>query len=655
MVFVLAESGPLTLAWLVAAMGYGWWMRRVWLDGAAEATSIQVGTGIALLLFLDSLLGTLGVLQWGGSLGGWMVLMPGWAGVLMQLRRPGSAKLPAPFAWMTVAAAPSLAVLVVASCSAPGWLWASEFGGYDALSYHLQLPKEWLTLGRITPLDHNVYSFMPGSMEAAYYHLAVLRGDAIAAAYSCQLLHASMALLCAAVIARHAITRLNGAAGVIAGATLLSTPWVIVTGSLAYNEMAVCLMLATGLVVAVNTSLAPGIRGVLVGMVAATACAAKLSSVGMVAAPLGVALLWNLPLKRWFPACVGGAVVGLLILSPWLLRNWMTCGNPVFPFATDLLGLGHWSAEQTAIWSHGHHSSLGFSRRLGELWNQFFRYGWVSNPYAKEPWEPLWSMVQWCSIGGAALLFCVKQHRRWCAMLIVVLLLQFGFWLGFTHLKSRFLLPVIVPLSFFITGLAILRFGMSLRNSTALTDGQRRSIVIFICAVVMLLFSIINLGIFYEERNGAPAFAVGQLRAFTGDDLTSEQQREIGSTSLPAVALNHLLPRDSKILLIGDAKPFHYRGNVVYQTTWDRGPLSGLMREFPDQPARWSAELKQSGFTHVLIDETMLRIWRDGGWNDPLLTRDRVLHVASSTMVEQFKYANGVSIWKIDPGSRQGK
>ena len=55
-------------------------------------------------------------------------------------------------------AAPAVAVLLVAACSAPGWLWASEFGGYDALSYHLQLPKEWLHLKKITTLDHNVYS-----------------------------------------------------------------------------------------------------------------------------------------------------------------------------------------------------------------------------------------------------------------------------------------------------------------------------------------------------------------------------------------------------------------------------------------------------------------------------------------------------------------
>jgi len=632
MVFVLAESGPLAMAWLAAAIGYGWLLRNALFAGAVEAGSLQIGAGVATLLFIDASLGSLGVLQWGGSVGAWAVLVIGWAGLIWQVSKLGVSRPRTALAWMTLAAAPSLAIMVLAACSTPGWLWASEFGGYDALSYHLQLPKQWVALGHITPLNHNVYSYLPGSMEAAYYHLAVLRGDSIAASYACQLLHASMAVLCAVVIARHAITKLGGAAGVIAGTMLLSTPWVIVTGSLAYNEMVVCLMLASGLVAAGNESLAPPLRGALVGLFAATACAAKLSAVGMVAAPLGVALLWNTPPRKWIVACSVGAIVGTTCLMPWLLRNWMACGNPVFPFATGLLGLGHWSAEQAAIWSHGHHSSLSLGGRLGELWNQFFRYGWAGNPNAKEPWEPLWSILQWLSLMGAVLLLCVKRTRDWGLLLLVVVAIQLAFWLGFTHLKSRFLLPVIVPLCFCLTGLTTPRFG-----------------VVISSIVALVLFSIVNLGIFHDERQGAPAFAVGQLNALTGDSLSAEQRVDVGKTSLPTVALNHLLPPESKVLLIGDARPFLYRCDVTYQTTWDRGPLTALMREFPDQSTRWADELRRQGFTYVLVDETMLDIWEKSGWNDPLLTRERVIDFVKNTMTAQYSYHNGVSIWRLNP------
>ena len=68
-------------------------------------------------------------------------------------------------------------MLVVAACAAPGWLWQTEFGGYDAMAYHLQLPREWFEQGRITTSTWNVYSAMPNYRDmmrhAIYEHLGV--------------------------------------------------------------------------------------------------------------------------------------------------------------------------------------------------------------------------------------------------------------------------------------------------------------------------------------------------------------------------------------------------------------------------------------------------------------------------------------------------
>ena len=153
-VWALLTSVPWALGWLIAAIGLGWPLRR-WLTGKhRDQLAIQVGLGVAAMLTLDAGLGALGVLQWGGSLGAWALVLAGMALVVEQLRRAnhGVPRVP----WLTWTAAPAVAVLLLAACWAPGRLWASEFGGYDALSYHLQLPKEWFVLGRITPLDHNV-------------------------------------------------------------------------------------------------------------------------------------------------------------------------------------------------------------------------------------------------------------------------------------------------------------------------------------------------------------------------------------------------------------------------------------------------------------------------------------------------------------------
>ncbi len=180
--WVLLTSGPWAAGWIVAAAGMGRPLRWLLLGAGPCPAVVQIGLGVAAMMTLDAALGSLGLLQWGGSIGAWALIAAGFALLLPQVR--GLARgWPAPplLAWT---AAPAVAVLLLAACSAPGWLWSSEFGGYDAMSYHLQLPGEWLALGRIAPLDHNVYSYLPGYVEAAYYHLAVLIGDGLSAVYA---------------------------------------------------------------------------------------------------------------------------------------------------------------------------------------------------------------------------------------------------------------------------------------------------------------------------------------------------------------------------------------------------------------------------------------------------------------------------------------
>ncbi|MHC4349391.1 MAG: hypothetical protein ACYS15_12765 [Planctomycetota bacterium] len=348
--WVLFTSAPLALCWLVAAFGYGWPLRR-WLlgEGPDDWAAIDMGLGVAFMLVLDAGLGALGVLQESGGFGAWVVVLIGFGLVIVQLRRVlrPSALLP----WPVWAAAPAIAVLLLAVCSAPGWLWATEFGGYDALSYHLQLPKEWLALGRITPLDHNVYSYLPSYVEAAYYHLAVLHGDAVASVYACQLLHAGFTLLTAAVVGRIAWRAGGRAVGAAAAVVVLGTPWTVVAGSLGYNDMAVAFLLATGLLVIQIAPPDSPRRGAAVGVLATAACGAKLTAIGFVAVPLGLLMLAAVPPKRWLAPVVGAAVAAVICLLPYLVRNWVYSGNPVFPFATGLLGLGHWTQQQAEIWT----------------------------------------------------------------------------------------------------------------------------------------------------------------------------------------------------------------------------------------------------------------------------------------------------------------
>lgn len=672
--------------WLGAAWGWGLPF-RLWLapdSGARDCALLQLTLGVATLLLLDMILGSLGWLTGWSGMPAWGLVILGGAMALIGLARgPRSESRAIPpggvtsgggatlgvarmnRAWSLLPLVPSLAVLFVAACSAPGWLWATEFGGYDALSYHLQLPKEWLALGRITPLDHNVYSFLPSYAEGAYLHLMILAGDPIDAVYACQMLHALIAIgsaMLADAVGRQA---LNGSTGVLADsvhatqhaarstrpllapALLLGIPWVVVVGSLAYNEMFVVLLLLGAMGITLRHDLCSRRRGLAVGLALGAACGAKLTAAGLAVAPMAVFVLFHLPRRRWAAFALLAAAGGLMALAPYLIRNAMHVGNPVFPFMTGFFGAAHWTPEQVAAWQRGHFADIGPTGRLAALWNQFLRFGWSDPPAGStDPWKPQWSFFPLLVMAGFVACMMHGSARRAAWSLGAMILVQIGFWLLYTHLKSRFLLPAVAPGTILIA----LGIGIVLRAPWAsLVESPdaprkpapaRRPFVALACGLFAMAWCIGPVLLFAGERDGAPSRFLGAARLYTGDAFTDVERRTVAD-QLPTIVVNHLLPRGSRTLLVGESAPFYYTGDFNYTTTWDRGPMSAAARD----PAGWAgalSSLHRQGYTHVLINAGMLDRWRKSGWGDPLLDPDVLVEAAEkhAELVAAFEHGS---------------
>lgn len=102
--------------------------------------------------------------------------------------------------WTFLASA-FVAGLLFGGCAIPpGIMWSTEYGGYDVLEYHLELPPEWLENGAIVGFKHNAYSYLPDLFEAAYLHLGLWKRSVIEASYASHFLHAAMAVLTALLL-----------------------------------------------------------------------------------------------------------------------------------------------------------------------------------------------------------------------------------------------------------------------------------------------------------------------------------------------------------------------------------------------------------------------------------------------------------------------
>ena len=638
-VFVFATAAVCALIaglWLAGAAGFGLAFRAAFArDAPALDRAVLCATlGLGVALLLGRALGAFGLV------GGVASLAPTAVGALLLTRwlrrgaaswRPAlRARVPATVALAALLSAPGAGLTLLASTVPPGLIWESEANGYDTLSYHLQLPKEWIAGGRIEPLEHNVYSFLPSAMEAAFAHVAsmtrlAIREDAPLGAGSTlpvvapQAAHALVGLLGALAIgalARRLALRAGasrrdaGLAGALGAGVAVSVPWAVVVGSMAYNEMAVVAAGAGAALALATTGLGPRARGAVVGFLAATACAAKPTAVFLIVPALGGALLALTPRGARPGATLAGAASGLAALAPWLVHNAIaTGGNPVFPAATGLLGAAHWSAEQAARWSAGHALDLGPAARLARLFDPAFGVTHAQ-----------WSVA--FPAGALALLACLATRRLrapalWLGAGLALLVVA---WLAVGHLQSRFLLPALVPLA-------------ALVGLSACADAVRRAGAFFGVGAIALLLGA-SWSLFAAQQGGrAGALAAIGIAPFNAAGVPPEDIAAIANEGRAPTGLvlnGALLGVDpaARVLLVGDATPLYYgavRPRLAYATTWDTNPLARALADAGGDAGAALRRLRaESGFTHALINFAEVERLRRSGWWDPALPPDEL-------------------------------
>lgn len=670
---ILNGWGSLLLSTLFIAgcIGLAIPLRKFW-SGSSESAAITAAVGLSLGLTLTHIIGQSGLFRIGGSpIGAMLIPAIGaatliWGSAsLVQRARAGLIPLPS---YQYLFWAPALGILLSAASSPPGWLWDTEFGGFDALSYHLQLPQEWFVANRIEPVRHNVYSYLPSYMEAVFTSFASFgrlppreytgfgngfglltpdsSGQNAWLLLACQHVHALITLLGAWIIA--ALCRTFGAsrpASIVIAGFALATPWLIVTGSLAYNEGTMLALFAGAMLVAAQRGLSPTLRGILCALIIGVACGCKPTAILFCALPVAILLLGTVPVRSWPKLAAAGAAVGFVALSPWLLRNYLNCGNPVFPYLHTLFGDAHWTSEQFSRYSGAHHASEPLADRL-----KLLIFADNSNPSTPQHRGILHPQFGWLSlilVGSGVYVLFASHTRRLGILLVLGLLSQIAAWVFFTHIQSRFLLPLLVP--------AAAAFALALsprpRDPAAAShlssSPDRSARIAFWIAALMAALQTITLGnVFGSQRrsdpNGllmlGPGMLSGELALVEWNVLNPTERAQLESNLSAAAWMNLKSIGGSSLLLIGDSTPFYFGGRLGdpgkeigdglprYNVTWDRSiitaALAGSAPDAAAQDAAISQAIKDAGITHILVNSAELSRLAQSGWLDPLYSGD---------------------------------
>ncbi len=586
-----------------AGLGLGLLLIRLlgasrWLNGP-ERFTLGFGIGLNALASLTLLAGRLGLLSpWPVRTALGVLAMAGLASEFWARKKP----LQAP-PWIFLSRAQTGLLLLA---TAP-FLWMMILGSFqpsldfDALEYHLQGPKEWFLQGRISFLAHNVYTSMPFSIEMLHLLGMEVLNDWWHGALVGQfviMLHAPMAALALLLVGnRIGATRV----GLVSALVYLSTPWIYrlsvfayVEGPLGYYHAALLLAaerawtlsrqpLAESRDQAVaarpqNQPLAAGMRQetlglwAIVGWLAGGAMACKYPALISAAVPMvlvaGVAAVRE---KRAgiLLAVVAGMAVGI---GPWLIKNAIDHGNPVYPLGDSLFHGHPWTPEREAQWKRAHGP-----RKIGlpELVSSTLEVA------GKNDWQsPLYLAL-------APLAFCCVRQRRVAVLLALFCLYIFATWWLFTHRLDRFWLPLLPALAL-LAGL-----GANWTNRPGWTP---------------VLCTILGLGLFMNL-----VFDSSELAALSEwtDDLHA-MRRNIPALANPGLAwLDRALPENSRTLLVGPAGVFHMEHAILYNTVFDDDRLEALAAN--RMPLEIRDALKSQGITHLFVDWSEIHRHRKPG------------------------------------------
>ncbi len=600
---VVLTDGLLAAAVLAGATGWGAWPVS-WMGLGRRRGTVQIcvaaGLGLGWLGTVTLGLGVAGALSrplaWG------LLATGGLCGLwrLARLKPAERESLPATRAdrrWGTATAlllAVPLVVTLLGATLPPGVLWPEEAFGYDVLEYHLQAPREYYDAGRIRFLPHNVYASFPEQMEMLYLLLMYLDGGAHAAAIPAQFLHAGCGILAVLALGAWVGHRRGRVVTLLAAG---ATPWLAYLGCLAYVEDGMVLFAAIAGGLALDTLRAEepggGWRAALTaGLCAGLAGACKYTAIAMVAAALGIA--WVVTMRRGWKtrlrlAVVYGAGV-LAALSPWLVRNAVQAGNPVYPFAYSWFGGRAWSAAQAAQWSRAHRVPEEFDSLrgrvrlgLGELLGRTQAPGKGYVP----------------SLFGAAMLLAgiggwIAGRGRGRAMLLIWSGLIVAIWLGLTFVPGRFAVVLVVPLAL-LGGIGTAATRGAPRSNVDDEGARRRAGVgrsVVLPAVVLIGAAIGDVTLVGRCRTAAEWFA----RAHGGVPLVAA----IGQTQAMVrfCPLNEALPDNAYVWLVGDARAYYITRRLHYTVVFNHDPWVELAAGGAP-PAVCLQWLRHRGVTHV--------------------------------------------------------
>jgi len=445
---------------------------------------------------------------------------------------------------------------------------------YDEMEYHLAAPARHVRAGRIAFIPDNVYASFPANVEMLFLDAMLLRGGAVQGLALGRLMNVALGLLAAAAAAACAGAMFSKRAAMPAAAILYSWPRINGLALVGYVELGLMLYVGLALLAAWHYHRSGRDRGyvVLLGLACGLAAGCKYPAVLFLCVPSGLALMVLAGRRALLHVLLFG-VVALAAFAPWLVRNTVATGNPVYPLLSRTLGGAGWTERKAARWERAH-AARGYSMgRMAKAVRDaaLQRYPNRSSPHC----------MSILLVAFLPFAFIRRERRRAAVALLALTVLMVVLWLLFTHRIPRFLVPWLVPL-------------VVLNAAGAVAFYERKALRPMFGVAVALL-SLVEAEATYRVRSPR-----AEMSLLSGAVSVEAALREL-KPSQNAVFEVNALPSGSKTLFYGGAETLYCTGDFIAPTVFDENPLDAVVRG-ARTPEAIRDGLRRLGVTHVYVN-----------------------------------------------------
>lgn len=521
---------------------------------------------------------------------------------------------------------------------------------FDVLEYHLQAPKEFWQQGAITFMPHNIYANMPLGIEMhPLAWMALVGGDhgwwwgaligkviiGWMAPLTAWLLAASLFEYCRR---SNATEHERSYAMLIAlgGAVLyLTLPGIAEVSQFGQIDAALALYVLATVIVAFHYSFGQDDHNqqttvVLLGLFAGLAFAAKYPALMFAVFPATLVIAvkeWRLPIdvKRTSTRLAWFVVAVLVTDGPWLLKNAVLSGNPVYPLAGSVFGGRTLDKEKIEQWQKAHAIPAVKDAQGNEVrfsWNQAVAS--LQQIAYKSP-IPSAIFVPMLLLG----VFYLPRRETW--WWVAWLMVGLAVWWFLSHRLDRFWLPLL-PIAAWLAARAILPLAKT-------AAGIPLAAVLTVGISYSLLY-------FASPPGNDPRYLVS-LNA----QRTDWKNEEFTRVSMSIGWLNENLKPTDRVLMVGQAAVFDVAVPCDYSTCFDDSKWDEIAKA--TSPADRIKKFKELGITYVCIHWGEIERYRSPGNYGfrSKITQPQVAEFISTgvlSMVETGKELRGVSMLKVN-------